>query len=314
MKVLHKNLVIIASSYDRHSILLYSPFNVHGMYGKINNTLILTVYHKLQKETTYMEMKLFLNLIEDRYRKFQKTYSLVNTDFLDLAQSSAASTFVKAHQRDGVFFYGGYENAERRQIVFVPDYFGVESEEDLFEYFRENPEECPLVLIDVKILQKGAELKHSDYLGSLLALGIKREKTGDIMVREDGAQIFISKEIAEYVAENYFKAGRVPLDVKILQINHAVISEPQLKHIRVTIASPRLDNIISAVFDIPRKSAVEAIGRGIVFVDSVQAKKADYMLKGGEKLVLRGKGKAVYKGIGGTSRKGKLYAEFEKYI
>jgi RNA-binding protein YlmH len=213
-----------------------------------------------------------------------------------------------------VFFYGGYENAERRQIVFVPDYFGVEREADLLDYFRENPEDCPIVLIDVKITQKGAELKHSDYLGSLLALGIKREKTGDIMVREDGAQIFISKEIAEYVAENYFKAGRVPLDVKILQINHAVISEPQMKHIRVTIASPRLDNIISAVFDIQRKSAVEAIGRGIVFVDSVQAKKADYMLKGGEKLVLRGKGKAIYKGIGGTSRKGKLYAEFEKYI
>ena len=62
----------------------------------------------------------------------------------------------------------------------------------------------------------------------------------------------------------------------------------------------RLDNIVSAVFGVSRKSAVEAINKGIVFVDSVETKKPDFFLKGGEKIVLRGKGKAIYNGVTGT--------------
>ena len=46
----------------------------------------------------------------------------------------------------------------------------------------------------------------------------------------------------------------------------------------------------------------------------MEAKKPDLYLKGGEKLVLRGRGKAIYLGDKGTSRKGKIYAEFDKYI
>ena len=46
----------------------------------------------------------------------------------------------------------------------------------------------------------------------------------------------------------------------------------------------------------------------------MENKKPDYVLKDGEKLVLRGKGKAIYRGVSGTSRKGRVYAEFEKYI
>ena len=134
------------------------------------------------------------------------------------------------------------------------------------------------------------------------------------MVRDDGAQIFVASEIAEYLAENYFKAGRVPLEARVKPLSQLVRAEANIEVLRISIPSPRLDNAISAAFNVSRKSAVEAINRGIVFVDNVENKKPDYTLKGGEKLVLRGKGKAIYKGINGTSKKGKLYAEFDRYI
>lgn len=258
--------------------------------------------------------KLLMNIIEDRYRRFQKSYSIVTSDFLDMTQSSLAEPFVRSHRAEGAFMYGGYEDAERRMVVFVPDYLGVENEEELLSFFAENQEDCPLAILDVTIKQKGVTLKHSDYLGSLLSLGIKREKTGDIMVHQGGAQIFVAAEIADYLAENYFKAGRVPLEAKVKPVSQLVKSQANIKEIRVSIPSPRLDNVISAAFDVSRKAAVEAINRGIVFVDNIENKKPDYNLKGGEKLVLRGKGKAIYKGTNGTSKKGKLYAEFDRYI
>ncbi len=336
--------------------------------------------------------KLLLNIIEDRFRRFQDSYSLVTTDFLDMTQGSDAAAFVRSHGKDGVFFYGGYEDAERRMIVFVPDYLGVEITEDrsfavanpaadlfdaaddnsfavpdanlfsapgtgffasqsansfvsandkssayedvkifntkgatsfvsanssaaaLHAYFLANPDDSPISILDVKIREKGATLRHGDYLGSLLALGIKREKTGDIMVREDGAQIFVATEIAEYLAENYYTAGRVSIEAKVKPLSELIITAARTERVRVSVASVRLDNMVSAAFDVSRKTAVEAINRGIVFVDNIETKKPDYFLKGGEKLVLRGKGKAVYRGESGTSKKGKIYVNFDKYI
>lgn len=261
-----------------------------------------------------MENNLLLNIIEDKYRKFQKDYAIVTTDFLDMAEQSAAAGFVRAHTSEGAFFWGGFENAERRKVVFVPDYFNVKNEDELMTFFREEPEHCPLKILDVRIAAKGAKLRHSDYMGSLLALGVKREKTGDILASDDGAQIIVNAEIAEYLAENYTRAGKTPLSVKIADISELKFADANIEHVRISLSSPRLDNAVSGAFGISRKAAVEAINRGLVFVNSVENKKPDFVLKGNEKLVLRGKGKAIYRGISGTSRRGKLYAEFDKYI
>lgn len=261
-----------------------------------------------------MENKLLLNIIEDRYRKFQKDYAVTSTDFLDLAQQSAAAGFLKSHGKDGAFLYGGYDSAERKKLVFIPDYIEAADEKAVSEFFCSSPDMCPLAVLDIKIGAKGAKLRHSDYLGSLLSLGIKREKTGDILVFDDGAQIIVSEEIAEYISENYTSAGRVPIKVKTQKINALRLASVNVERVRFSLASPRLDNAVSGVFGISRKSAVEAISSGLVFVNSVENKKPDFNLKGNEKLVLRGKGKAVYRGTFGTSRKGKVYVEFDKYI
>ena len=76
----------------------------------------------------------------------------------------------------------------------------------------------------------------------------------------------------------------------------------------------KIDNIVSSVFGISRKDAQEAVSRGKVFVDGVETVKADYFLKGGEKVVLRGRGKAVYLGEKGTTRKGKVVLEAAIYL
>lgn len=71
-----------------------------------------------------------------------------------------------------------------------------------------------------------------------------------------------------------------------------------------TVSSPRIDNIIAAAYGLSRRLATEAILAGRVFVNGVETTKPDMSLKGGEKIVLRGKGKAIYHGINGTSKKG----------
>ena len=261
------------------------------------------------------ENKLFLKIIEERFERFKDYYTPLNSDFLTLEQQSMLTGFLRAHRSEGVFLFGGYEDAERKQVLVMPDYTGVADELSAYNYFRENPDQCPMVILDVKIpaAEKG-RLSHRDYLGALMGEGIKREKTGDIIVGEKGAQIVVAAELAEYLMQNFRQASRVSLTAKILPIFELNQLETRIKNEKFTISSPRIDNIVSSVFGISRKDAQEAVSRGKVFVDGVETVKADYFLKGGEKVVLRGRGKAVYLGEKGTTRKGKVVIEAAIYL
>lgn len=262
------------------------------------------------------ENKLLLAGIQDKYENFLDYYALVSTDFMSLPQQSVCSQFLR--QMPGVrgWLYGGYEDAERRMLIFMPDYIDVNNEAELMEYFAENPDECPLVILSLtyKAGAGAKELGHRDYLGSILGEGIKREKIGDILVRPGGAQVIAERNIAEYLALHYGKAGRTTLEAEILPISQVDSGIVKKEEMRTSVASPRLDNVVSAVFNVSRKDAVTAINQGRVFVNDIENNKPDYTLKDGEKLVLRGKGKAIYKGTSGTSKKGKTYITVEKYV
>lgn len=279
------------------------------------------------------ENNLFLKNIEEKYERFLDYYTIMNSDFLTMEQQSMLSGFLRTHRREGVFFYGGFAEAERRQVVFLPDYTGVaekvcelppnENEKEnnfancriLTEYFEQNPENCPIRLLDIVIPPtEHKTLGHRDYLGALMGEGIKREKVGDILVHEKGAQIIVASELADYLAENFRQVGSVSVLVKKSQISALNSTEIRTISLKFTVSSPRIDNIVSGVFGISRKDAVSVISHGKVFVSGREITKPDFALKGGEKIVLRGKGKAIYNGVTGTSKKGKLYIDVEKYV
>ena len=203
------------------------------------------------------EQNLFLKIIEERFDRFLDSYIVTGGDFLSPEEQSHAASFFRRNASQGAFLYGGYEEAERRMPVFMPDYTEVTDEDSLIRYFLEYPEQCPLRVLDIVIPPAEKTVPgHRDYLGALMGLGIKRTKVGDIIVGAHGAQIVVAeKEEREY-----------------------------------NVSSPRLDNVVSAVFSVSRKSSQEAISRGLVFIDGIQTMKPDQQLKEGQKLVLRGSG------------------------
>ena len=139
------------------------------------------------------ENKIFLKTVEEKYERFLDYYTMMSSDFLSLEQQSALVGFLRVHAKENVYLFGGYPEAERRQVLFLPDYTGLApqaQDADLLEYFRENPDDCPIALLDVRVASAAREkLTHRDYLGALMGEGIRREKVGDIIVTECGAQI-----------------------------------------------------------------------------------------------------------------------------
>lgn len=238
--------------------------------------------------------------IKDKIAQCTGNDTVTCTAFLDPRQRLLAENLCRGYKGLKYYFNGGYEDAERRIAVFLPDY-AEPGDDDLLALLR--------------IAKTGhRELSHRDYLGSLTGLGIKREVIGDILVREDGADIIILKDMSDFLLYHYEKAGRVNLQAEILPLDRIIIPEGRFEEKKDTVASLRLDNIVASAFSLSRVRATEAINSGIVFLNGLPCDKADRQVRQGDKLVLRGKGKVVLKEVGGTTKKDRIFIIVDKYI
>lgn len=253
------------------------------------------------------ENELLLSYIEDKIRQAEDQYRITNTGFLSPQERSQAAVCCRRNGARHVF-YGGYPDAERTILLLLPDYIENPA------LFVPDESDNPLCLLRCTAPQGARALTHRDYLGSLLSLGIKRDVAGDILVGKDGADIVILKSIASFLAENYTKAGNVPLSCQIAAIGELIAPEPHIEEVRKSVASVRLDNMLDAAFGISRTEAAIAISHGLVYINDIEAAKPDARLVPGDKLVLRGHGKAVFREICGTTRKGRLSVLIERYI
>ena len=247
--------------------------------------------------------RLLLASIEDKARRCQRTNAPQHTGFLSLEQCAAAEDICRGEHYRGLL-YGGYEDAERRVMIFLPDYM---DEEDIPGQFQ------PLSAIRAELSKGAQKLSHRDYLGALLGLGVERSVIGDILVRDDGADIIVLAEMADFFVRNFEKAGRMNLHVSQIELDSIKQSYVDHSEITDTVASLRLDNLISSAFRLSRGAAQEAVRQGLVSVNGRQSLKADMALDEGDKLVLRGKGKAVLKEVGGRSRKDRIIVTIDKY-
>ena len=173
---------------------------------------------------------------------------------------------------------------------------------------------CPLAVLRAATRRGSRKLTHRDYLGSLLSLGIKREVTGDILVREDGADILILRDIADFLLANYEKAGHTSLALSIVGLQDLNTGAVRTEEKRVAVASLRLDSLLSAAFGLSRGKAQEAIRSGIVLVNSRVLLKPDFLLQEGDKMVLRGRGKAVLREVSGRTKKDRTFVVLERYL
>ena len=257
--------------------------------------------------------KLILAQAEDRLEQCQAYDMLTHTGFLDARQQSLVRRAYGERRGDvRIAYYGGYGDADRVIMAALPYY--MQFEESLPEAVREL-----LTVIRATVpkgstaSRSGRALSHSDYLGALTGLGLKRTVIGDILVRDDGADIIVLTDIADFLMNTFASAGRSHLSLERLPIEALKLPERTVTEIHDTVASLRLDALLAAAFRLPRGKAADAIRQGLVFVDHLEATKADMSVEEGAELVIRHKGKVRLAAVGGRSRKDRINVTFEKY-
>lgn len=146
-----------------------------------------------------------------------------------------------------------------------------------------------------------------------MGIGIKRETVGDILVGTGTCDFFVLNEVCPYVLQNFISAGRTKLHVGQIALSEAAVTEPETVTIQDTLASLRLDSVVSAGFRIGRSLAVQHIQSGGAAIDGLPCEKPDKAVEEGMVISVRGLGKIRLRHVKGQTRKGRLAVEIEKY-
>lgn len=205
---------------------------------------------------------------------------------------------------EGLFSFGGYEGAERQMLCYLPDYL---DEVALYD------EDAPVVCLRAAFYE-GDSPSHRDFLGALMGAGIGRECIGDICVSKGSCDFFVTTEIAPYLLQNFTGAGRVKLQLSQIPLREATIPEPEVKEIRDTLASLRLDSVISSGFRIGRSLAAQYVTSGKAAVDGLPCEKPDKTLSEGMKISVRGLGKIQIHSVNGLTKKGRISVVIHRYM
>ena len=204
----------------------------------------------------------------------------------------------------GLYAFGGYEDAERKMLVYLPDYL---EEDSLYE------EGAPLVCLRATYFEKD-ELSHRDFLGALMGAGIARETVGDICVSKGSCDFFVMAEIAPYIQQNFLSAGRTKLHLDQIPLREAQIPEPEVKEIKDTLASLRLDSVISSGFRIGRSLASQYVSAGKAAIDGLPCEKPDKSVSEGMKISVRGLGKIKLVSVNGRTKKDRISVTIHRYV
>ena len=204
----------------------------------------------------------------------------------------------------GLHSFGGYEDAERKMLVYLPEYLEAEILYD---------EDSPLCCLRATFFEADV-LTHRDFLGALMGAGIARETVGDICVGKGCCDFFVTAEVAPYIEQNFLSAGRTRIHISPISLLEAQIPEPEIIEIRDTVASLRLDSIIASGFRIGRSLAAQHIHAGKAAIDGLPCEKPDKLVTEDMKVSVRGLGKIKVHSINGRTKKDRISVIIHRYI
>ena len=205
---------------------------------------------------------------------------------------------------EGLMAFGGYEASERKMLCWLPEYL---DESALTE------EDSPVVCLRATFYE-GDSPSHRDFLGALMGSGIAREAVGDICVGKGSCDFFVTDEIAPYLLQNFTGAGRVRVRLAQIPLSEVRVPEPEVKEIRDTLASLRLDSVISSGFRIGRSQAAQSVSAGKAAIDGLPCEKPDKAVAEGVKISVRGLGKIKLESVNGQTKKGRISVVIHRYV
>ncbi len=189
-----------------------------------------------------------------------------------------------------VYFYGGYENAEyKRALISIntvssPDF--------------------NIITLKINYNNKTDTISHRQILGSILALGLKREVIGDIIKVSDDYYFFAVSNMKEFIIDNLHYIGKAKVEIEqyFEKLNYEIEYAERI----VFLPSMRLDNVLANSYNLGRKKAKEIVEAGLVKVNHLIVTNTTKIIKENDVLSVRGKGRLIVGQLVGKSKSDNL--------
>ncbi len=256
--------------------------------------------NELLKMVLKLEDRVLVSRLLDKVEQCRYS-SFAYSDFLSPYEAAIAKKVLDRVKDIFYKFIGGYEGAERAITVISSDFI----EEGI-------PYGTPMSLLRLTPVTDN-KLSHRDYLGSILGLGIKREKIGDILVNETYADVFVIDKIAEYISYNLAKIGNVKIQCQILDIYQFTPPQKKERSINTTVASLRADSVASSGFGLSRTKVIDYFKAQKVNVNWELVQNPSKMLSEGDVISIRGMGRIVLEKILGNTKKDRISIIIKRY-
>lgn len=260
-----------------------------------------------KKETKLLEHR-FIELSRIAFEREIVTYS----DFLNLNDQNILHTLPKNRLYSRYVLFGGYDMAERQMAAFIPEALSLR-----YGVSDITPKEIDYPFCAVKIEPKNKrfseDLTHRDFLGSILNLGIDRSKTGDILMTEDSALLFINKDLVSVVTEDLTRVRHTVIDSSVINLD-MINYTPDFQQIKGTVSSVRLDSLLPLAFSSSRSKLSGLIEGAKVFVNGKLITSNGYQVKEGDLISVRGLGKFRFEEAGKITKKSRISVTIQKYV
>lgn len=262
----------------------------------------------LLKDYKKQEDKMCLAQVLDKIEISKTKGRIDSTDFLDMYQVSLVESFLKKNKIEQYKLFGGYEDSERKILITYPESYTEEMVQKNYEKFLR------VVRIELPEEEHG-KYAHRNYLGGIVKLGLKREKVGDILVANEGADIVVVSDFAEVLEKELPSLTRFENSkISITEISNLKKKEIKIENIEIIVPSLRLDNIVSDLARTSRSKASQIIAQERVFINGKNETKVSKQVKLGDIITIRGKGRFIIKDFKGTTRSGRTVVLIEKYV
>ncbi len=207
------------------------------------------------------------------------------SDFYNLIEQQQISKALSLSTRGDVFLFGGLSNCERKAVI----------------HQNSLPFKALKIIGNIKSV-----FAHGDILGSVMALGIKRKKTGDIFINGNEAYIIVKEEMANYLQTHLVTIGKQPVSVSIVKVSK-IIREPVKQDIKkINVSSMRIDVIVASGYHLARNKVVQLINEQKILINYQLVTKPSKEVSIGDIISLKHKGRIIIKSVGKKTKKGRL--------
>ncbi|CCG90169.1 RNA-binding protein [Pediococcus pentosaceus] len=221
------------------------------------------------------------------------------TNFLNPREQHILQTLVNRFPELKVYFNGGFSEAENKRALITPDYF-VPAEDDF-----------SVRIFEINYPINFTDLEHRQILGTLVNAGIKRSTFGDIVHQAERWQFAVNGELENFFLNEIDRIGKIKVKLIPTSTNDILKVQDDWEPVNQTVASLRMDSIISTGFSISRHRVKELIEKRLVQLNWMIDEKADTLIALNDVISVRKYGRIKLIDILGKTKKDKLKIQLD---